>query len=89
MSEDNIVKGDAPAYMSNKEIHSQIAVLQQPGSAYWDKNHPSHSEAVAEVQSLIQKKSCKKWKTFEKTMCKKNENVEEKEKFSKKKIKNW
>ena len=57
MSEDNLVKGDAPAYMSNKEITRQIAVLQQPGSAYWDKNHPSHSEAVAEVQSLIQKKN--------------------------------
>ena len=57
MSEDNIVKGDAPAYMSNKEITRQIAVLQQPGSAYWDKNHSSHSDAVAEVQSLIQKKN--------------------------------
>ena len=57
MSEDNLVKGDAPAYMSNKEITRQIAVLQQPGSAYWDKNHPSHPDAVAEVQSLIQKKN--------------------------------
>ena len=36
ISEDSIVKGDAPAYMSNKEIGRQIAVLQQPGSAYWD-----------------------------------------------------
>ena len=57
MSEDNIVKGDAPAYMSNKEINRQIAVLQQSGSAYWDKNNPNHSEAVQEVQELIRKKN--------------------------------
>ena len=57
ISEDSIVKGDAPAYMSNKEITRQIAILQQPGSAYWDKHHPSHSDAVAEVQELIQKKN--------------------------------
>jgi len=57
ISEDSIVKGDAPAYMSNKEISRQIAVLQQPGSAYWDKKNPSHLDAVAEVQSLIQKKN--------------------------------
>ncbi len=57
MSEDNLVKGDAPAYMSNKEINRQIAVLQQPGSAYWDKNNPNHSEAVQEVQELIKKKN--------------------------------
>ena len=57
ISEDSIVKGDAPAYMSNKEITRQIAVLQQPGSAYWDKKNPSHLDAVAEVQSLIQKKN--------------------------------
>ena len=57
MSEDNIVKGEAPAYMSNKEINRQIAVLQQPGSAYWDKKNPNHSEAVQEVQELIKKKN--------------------------------
>jgi len=57
MSEDNIVKGEAPAYMSNKEINRQIAVLQQPGSAYWDKRNPNHSEAVQEVQELIKKKN--------------------------------
>ena len=57
ISEDSIVKGDAPAYMSNKEIGRQIAVLQQPGSAYWDKKNPSHLDAVAEVQTLIQKKN--------------------------------
>ena len=57
MSEDSIVKGDAPAYMSNKEINRQIAVLQQPGSAYWDKRNPNHSDAVQEVQELIKKKN--------------------------------
>ena len=57
MSEDNIVKGDAPAYMSNKEINRQIATLQQPGSAYWDKRHPNHSDVVQEVQELIKKKN--------------------------------
>ena len=57
ISEDSIVKGDAPSYLSNKEITRQIGVLQQPGSAYWDKKNPSHFDAVAEVQSLIQKKN--------------------------------
>ena len=57
MSEDNIIKGDAPAYMSEKEINRQIASLQQPGSAYWDKKHPSHADVVEEVQGLIRKKN--------------------------------
>ena len=57
MSEDNIVKGDAPAYMSTKEINRQIAALQQPGSAYWDKKHPNHSDVVQEVQDLLRKKN--------------------------------
>lgn len=57
MSEDNIVKGDAPAYMSTKEINRQIASLQQPGSAYWDKKHPNHSDVVQEVQDLLRKKN--------------------------------
>jgi len=57
MSEDNIVKGDAPAYMSAKEINRQIAALQQPGSAYWDKKHPNHSDVVQEVQDLLRKKN--------------------------------
>ena len=57
MSEDNLIKGDAPAYMSNKEINRQIAALQQPGSAYWDKKHPNHSDVVQEVQDLLRKKN--------------------------------
>ena len=36
-----------------KEINKQIASLQQPGSAYWDKRNPNHSEAVQEVQELL------------------------------------
>ncbi len=57
MSEDNLIKGDAPAYMSTKEINRQIAALQQPGSAYWDKKHPNHSDVVQEVQDLLRKKN--------------------------------
>ena len=43
--------------MSVKEINRQIATLQQPGSAYWDKNNPNHTDAVTEVQELIRKKN--------------------------------
>ena len=57
ISEDSIVKGDAVPYMSVKEINRQIATLQQPGSAYWDKNNPNHADAVTEVQELIRKKN--------------------------------
>jgi len=57
ISEDSIVKGDAVPYMSVKEINRQIETLQQPGSAYWDKNNPNHAEAVNEVQELIRKKN--------------------------------
>ncbi len=57
ISEDTMVKGDAPAYMSLKEINKQIAALQQSGSAYLDKRHPNHDDAVSEMQTLIQKKN--------------------------------
>ena len=57
LSEDDIVKGDTPSYLTTNEIQKQINSLQQPGSAYWDKHHPSHSDAVSEVQSLIRKKN--------------------------------
>ena len=57
ISEDSIVKGDAIPYMSTKEINRQIATLQQPGSAYWDKNNPNHVDAVTEVHELIRKKN--------------------------------
>ena len=57
LSEDTIVKGDQVPYLTVPEINKQIAALQQPGSAYWDKNNPNHSSAVEEVQALIRKKN--------------------------------
>ena len=57
LSEDDIVKGDVPSYLTTSDINKQISALQQPGSAYWDKNHLSHNDAVAEVQALIRKKN--------------------------------
>ena len=57
LSEDDIVKGDTPDYMTTNDITKQIASLQQPGSAYWDKKHPAHSVAVEEVAALIRKKN--------------------------------
>ena len=57
LSEDDIVKGDTPEYMTTNEITKQIASLQQKGSAYWDKKHPAHAIAVEEVASLIRKKN--------------------------------
>ena len=57
LSEDDIVKGDVPSYLTTSEINKQISALQQPGSAYWDKRHLSHNDAVAEVQALLRKKN--------------------------------
>ena len=57
LSEDDIVKGDTPSYQTTNEINKQIAALQQPGSAYWDKHHISHSASVDEVQALIRQKN--------------------------------
>ena len=57
LSEDDIVKGDTPSYLSTNEINKQITSLQQPGSAYWDKKHPGHILAVEEVSALIRKKN--------------------------------
>jgi len=57
LSEDVIVKGDTPDYMTTNDITKQIATLQQPGSAYWDKKHPAHAVAVEEVAALIRKKN--------------------------------
>ena len=57
LSEDDIVKGDVPSYLTTSEINKQISALQQPGSAYWDKKHLSHNDAVAEVQALLRKKN--------------------------------
>lgn len=57
LSEDDIVKGDSTSYLTTNEITKQIASLQQPGSAYWDKKHPAHATAVEEVAALIRKKN--------------------------------
>ena len=42
--------------MTPKQIDKEIASLQAPGSAYWNKNHPGHAAAVEEVQSLFEQK---------------------------------
>ena len=57
LSEDTMVKGDQVPYLTVPEINKQIASLQQEGSAYWNKNHPGHTEAVNEVAALIRKKN--------------------------------
>ena len=57
LSEDTMVKGDQLPYLTVPEINKQIATLQQEGSAYWDKRHPGHTEAVEEVAALIRKKN--------------------------------
>ena len=57
LSEDTMVKGDQVPYLTVPEINKQIASLQQPGSAYWDKRNPAHTDAVEEVAALIRKKN--------------------------------
>jgi len=57
LSEDVMVKGDSVPFLTVPEINKQIASLQQEGSAYWDKRHPGHAEAVEEVAALIRKKN--------------------------------
>ena len=59
MGEDKIVQADGPAYLTPKQIDKEIATLQQPGSAYWDKNHPNHAMAVEEVKALFEQKHAK------------------------------
>ena len=57
LSEDTIIKGDGVPYLTVPEINKLIASLLQPGSAYWDKRNPAHTEAVEEVAALIRKKN--------------------------------
>ena len=59
MGEDKIVQADGPNYLTPKQIDKEIATLQQPGSAYWDKNHPNHAMAVEEVKALFEQKHAK------------------------------
>ena len=57
MGEDSIVQASGPAYLTPKQIDKQIAELTSEGSAYWDKHHPNHDEAVEEVLALRNKKN--------------------------------
>jgi hypothetical protein len=52
LSEDTIVQGDNPSYMTSNEIEKQIASLTEDGSPYWVKDHPNHSKNVDEVFKL-------------------------------------
>jgi len=56
MGEDKIVQGDGPIMQTPKQIDKEINSLTAPGSAYWDKNHPGHQDAVAEVLALREQK---------------------------------
>jgi hypothetical protein len=53
LGEDNLVQANGPQYMTPQELDKQIRELQQPGSAYWNKNNPGHAAAVQEVQDLL------------------------------------
>lgn len=57
MGEDKIVQADGPMMMTPKQLDKEINSLTAPGSAYWDKNHPAHKDAVAEVLALREQKS--------------------------------
>tara|TARA_B100000212_G_scaffold133918_2_gene100614 strand:- start:9483 stop:10307 length:825 start_codon:yes stop_codon:yes gene_type:complete len=57
MGEDKIVQADGPMMMTPKQLDKEINSLTAPGSAYWDKNHPGHQDAVAEVLALREQKS--------------------------------
>ena len=57
MGEDKIMQASGPAYLTPKQIDKQIGELTSQGSAYWDKNHPNHDEAVEEVLALRDQKS--------------------------------
>ena len=57
MGEDSIVQASEPTYLTPSQIDKQIGELTQTGSAYWDKNHPNHSDAVQEVLALREKKN--------------------------------
>ena len=56
MGEDKIVQGDGPIMQTPKQIDKEINSLTAPGSAYWDKNHPGHQDAVNEVLALREQK---------------------------------
>jgi len=57
MGEDKIISSDGPMMMTPKALDKEINSLTAPGSAYWDKTHPAHKDAVAEVLALREQKS--------------------------------
>lgn len=57
MGEDQFVTASGPTYLTPKQIDKQIGELTAPNSAYWDKQHPNHSQAVEEVLALREQKS--------------------------------
>jgi len=57
MGEDKIISSDGPIMMTPKALDKEINSLTAPGSAYWDKTHPAHKDAVAEVLALREQKS--------------------------------
>jgi len=57
MGEDQFVTASGPTYLTPKQIDKQIGELTAPDSAYWDKQHPNHSQAVEEVLALREQKS--------------------------------
>lgn len=59
MGEDKIPQAEGPTYLTPKQIDKEIATIQAPGSAYWDKNHPNHAAAVDEVKALFEQKHTK------------------------------
>jgi hypothetical protein len=54
VGEDSFVAQSGPNYLTPNEIEGEIAKLQAPGSAYWNKSHPNHDKAVQEVFALRQ-----------------------------------
>ncbi len=56
MGEDVIRADGDGSFLSPIEIDKQIAELTQPNMPYWNKTHPDHDKAVAQVLELREKK---------------------------------
>lgn len=50
MKEDGLISGDSE--VSAEAFEAQVAELTKPGTPFWDKFHPDHDKAVAQVQKL-------------------------------------
>ena len=57
MGEDSITQSSGPTYQTPAQLEKDIGELTAPNSAYWDKNHPNHKIAVAEVLALREQKN--------------------------------